>query len=368
MRAQKFCRYATIAGIDDYRKERAMAARDISFASFNLLNLQTPGEAIYGDTDGWEASVYARKIAFTGGMLRRLQTDVIGFQELWSELALREAMQAGGLSTSHIALVPPGHNGRRIVCAAAVRSDMLEGDPEWITDFPPEMVLKSGGDDPQQDFIEVNLSTFSRPVLHMQVRPDPRTPAIDVFVCHFKSRRPTQIWRERSWYDKTVHGPHITAMGYAISTIRRTAEAAALRVVITNITKGTTRPVVVIGDMNDGQQSNTLNVLTEQPRFLSPLSTGGGDNALYAAQTLQEYRSIRDVYYTHVYQEQRESLDHILVSEQFYDNSRRRLWAFDDMTVANDHLNKDDHKTSGSNDHGVIRAGFKWKPAATATV
>ena len=55
------------------------------------------------------------------------------------------------------------------------------------------------------------------------------------------------------------------------------------------------------------------------------------------------------------------SLDHILVSEEFYDNSRDRLWMFDGMTVDNDHLNFDDHKESGT-DHGVICATFKHKP------
>ncbi len=341
-----------------------MAARDISFASFNLLNLQTPGDAVYGDTDGWDQEVYDRKIAYSGRVLERLSADVVGFQELWAAAALDEVLARAGLDQSHRAIVPAGHAGNRIVCAGAVRNDMLVGDPEWITDFPEETVLKSGGDDPQQDFIEVSLSTFSRPVLHMRVQPDPRTPVIDVFVCHFKSRRPTQIFRERSWYKKDVHGPHSTALGYAISTIRRTAEAAALRVLITKITKGNDQsPAVVIGDMNDGKDSNTLNIMTEQPRFLSTLATGGSDNALYTAQTLQEYRSTRDVYYTHVFNDQHDSLDHILVSEEFYDNSKDRLWAFDGMTVENDHLNFEDHKTSGTNDHGVIRTAFKWKPA-----
>lgn len=344
-----------------------MAARDISFASFNLLNLQVPGQAVYGDTDGWDQDVYDRKVAWTGQMLRRVSADVVGFQELWAGSALESALAEAGLDGSHSALVPLDHADNKIVCAAAVRSDILVGTPEWIVDFPPETALKSGGDDPQQDFIEVSLSTFSRPVLHFRVQPNPRTPVIEVFVCHFKSRRPTQIWRERSWYEKEVHGPHITALGYAISTIRRTAEAAALRVLITKIAKKTNTPVVVIGDMNDGKDSNTLNILTEQPHYLSPLSIGGGDNALYTAQTLQEYRSVRDVYYTHVYNDMRESLDHILVSEQFYDNSTDRLWAFDEMTVENDHLNYDDHKQSGTGDHGVIRAAFKWKPAPGAT-
>ncbi|WP_299610657.1 endonuclease/exonuclease/phosphatase family protein [uncultured Tateyamaria sp.] len=344
-----------------------MGARDISFASFNLLNLQTPGDAIYGDTDGWDPIIYQRKVDYTASVIGRLDADVVGLQELWAAPALDQVLIEAGMDGDFTALVPPDHEGDKIVCAAAVRNGMLVGDPEWIVDFPDEYELKTGGDDPQQDFLEVSLSTFSRPVLHFQVQPDDRTPVIHVFVCHFKSRRPTQIWRERSWYEKDVHGPHVNALGYAISTVRRTAEAAALRVIITKLVKKTDTPVVVIGDMNDGKDSNTLNILSEQPTYLSPLSSGGGDNALYTAQTMQEYRSVRDVYYTHVYKGQRESLDHILFSQEFYDNSKRRKWAFDEMVVQNDHLNHDDHKGSGTNDHGVIRVGFKWKPAPDAS-
>lgn len=344
-----------------------MSPRDISFCSFNLLNLQLPGRPVYTDPDGWPPEVFERKIDYTARMLRRMDADVFGFQELWSAEALEQAIDRAGMADTHTLLTPPDHDGKRIICAALIRRDMLVGQPEWIVNFPPELVLRSTGDDPQQAEISVNLDSFSRPVLHMLVQPDPRTPAIHVFVCHFKSRRPTEIWRERDWYDRDTHSKHATAIGYALSTIRRTAEATALRVLVTQITKTTTTPVVILGDMNDGKDSNTLNALTEQPRYLTALSTGGGDNALYTAQVLQEYRSIRDVYYTHIYQDQHDSLDHILVSEQFYDNSKRRLWRFDDMLVLNDHLNWDDHKTSGSNDHGIILARFKWQPATPAS-
>lgn len=122
-------------------------------------------------------------------------------------------------------------------------------------------------------------------------------------------------------------------------------------------------PVIVLGDINDGQHSNTANILTQQPRDLVGDSIGGADAALYTAQTLQEYRDTRDVYYTHVHQGIRESLDHILVSEQFYDHSRKRRWLFQGMVVNNDHLNVDDHKATGTNDHGLIRATFKHRRA-----
>ena len=340
-----------------------MGDKDISFGSFNLLNLQVPGQAVYRDTDGWDEGIFNKKVAWSCAALQRIAADVVGFQELWAEEALLAVLCKAGMDKTHEALVPPGHPGNGIVNAAAVRRDIyVEDSADWIVCFPNELILRSTGDDPQQPDICILLDRFSRPVLNFRVHVHPDTPEIEVFVCHFKSRRPTQIWSEHSWYDKDVHGPHATAIGYALSTIRRTAEAAALRVIVTKKAKKTKTPIVVIGDMNDGKASNTMNILSEQPNYLSPLSRGGGDNALYAAQTLQEYRSVRDVYFTYVFKGQRESLDHILFSEQFYDNSKRRLWAFHELTVENDHLNFDDHETSGTSDHGILRVGFKWKP------
>jgi hypothetical protein len=33
------------------------------------------------------------------------------------------------------------------------------------------------------------------------------------------------------------------------------------------------------------------------------------------------------------------------------------------MDVDNDHLNRDDHKESGTTDHGIVRAQFEYRPA-----
>jgi len=210
----------------------------------------------------------------------------------------------------------------------------------------------------------VAINGFSRPVLRFAVELRDDQPATEVFVTHLKSKLPTQMSSEE-WFTKNpdLFKPHQKALGAGISTIRRTAEAVALRVLVTDALKGTGTPVVVLGDINDGQASNTANILTEQPRFLVGGSTGGSDVGLYTAQTLQEYRDTRDVYYTHVHQDLRESLDHVLVSEQFYDNSRRRLWLFDGLVINNDHLNFDNHKETGTGDHGVVKVSFVFNPA-----
>lgn len=346
-----------------------MARTSFSVATFNLYNLNLPGLPIYSDSDGWSQEQYRAKVDWTARMLRELDADIVGFQELWHAEALIAALEAAGLAGDYDVLATPATGGR-ITCGAIVRAGLLRPltggqDAEWIGDFPPGFVLHAEGDDAQTPEIDVRIDGFSRPVLHFTVALREDQPLTHVYVAHLKSKTPTAVYRA-GWFraDTAFYKRHQTALGSALSTVRRTAEAAALRMILTEVMKGTVTPVLVLGDLNDAKLSNTLNILSEQPRFLVGQARGGGDIALYTGQILQEYRDTRDVYYTHVYQDLRESLDHVLVSEQFYDNSRRRLWLFDGLTIANDHLNREDHKVTGTGDHGVVRLAFTYRPAA----
>lgn len=338
---------------------------NLSFTTFNLFNLNEPGLPIYSDEDGWDHEAYEKKISWTSLNIGLMKSDVFGFQELWHGASLTRAFDTAGLLEEYDLLTPEGHVGQRIVCGGAVRKGLLIGEQEWISEFPEAFKLQSRGDDAQTAEISVQIDSFSRPVLHFQIQPREDHEPIHIFVCHFKSKGPTKIFRE-PWFnaDKEKYKNHTEALGSSLSTIRRTAEAAALRVILTNLTKYTDTPVVVLGDINDGVHSNTMNVLGGQPRYLTGLSSGGADTDLYTSQTLQNYRSQRDVYYTHEFNRTRESLDQILVSQEFYDNSRKRVWSFDGLIVANDHLNSGDHKVSGTNDHGIVKASFKYRPVA----
>ncbi|UUX97443.1 endonuclease/exonuclease/phosphatase family protein [Aquabacterium sp. J223] len=340
-----------------------MKLETLSIATFNLLNLNEPGLPLY-TRPGWSEAALQRKVDWTAGQLALLDADVVGLQELWHDSALQRVLAQGDLAQRYDALVPADAKGKRIVCAALVRKGLLAGTPEWIADFPTGFRLQSGGDDPQTPGIRVTIKGFSRPVLRLAIRPRQDEAEVQVYVCHLKSKAPTQVGRE-AWFkaDRDTYAPHAEALGAAISTVRRTAEAAALRWLLTERMKGNDAPVIVIGDINDGQSSNTGNILTGQPIYLVGDSLGGRDAALYTTQTLQEYRDTRDVYYTHVHQGLRESLDHILVSEQFYDHSRKRRWLFDGLVINNDHLNFEDHERHGTNDHGIVRAVFTHKPA-----
>ncbi len=340
------------------------AQKQVSFATSNLYNINEPGLPIYSDTDGWSQDEYDKKVEWIAARIKDIDADVWGFQEVWHRKALVNVFKKAGLSNKYTLFAPASHKGQRIICSGAVRKEMLVGEPEWIDRFPEKFRLESGGDDIQTPEISVALTKFSRPVLHFKVKPRTSGKAIAVYVAHFKSKGPTRLFRE-AWYKshKKFYKKHAEGLGSAISTIRRTAEAAALRMILTEVMRGNEQPVVALGDFNDGQESNTLNILTGQPRYLLGLSAGGSDVDLYSAGTLQEYRSQRDVYYTHIFHNNRESLDHILVSQEFYDNSKKRIWAFDGMQVVNDHLNENNHKETGTTDHGIVKAMFKYKPA-----
>lgn len=341
-----------------------MRLKIFSIGSFNLLNLNAAGLPMYGKP-GLSEEQLSRKVAWTAGMLDLARADVFAVQELWHPAPLQLALDAAGLGADHVLLAPPDLKGTRIACAAIVRRDLLDGEPEWITKFPEGLRLQSSGDDEQTAAIAVKIDSFSRPVLHLRIKPRSDRLPIHVFVCHFKSKGPTKVFKEE-WFDEDpdLYKPHAEALGAALSTIRRTAEATALRVILNGIMKKTDEPVLVLGDLNDDHNSNTLNIMTEQPVFLRPLATGGRDTALYSGQALQEFMSQKDVYYTYIHNGVHGSLDHILVSEQFYANSRKRVWNFDGLDVYNDHLNDAENPVRhGTNDHGVIRARFVYAPA-----
>ena len=200
-------------------------------------------------------------------------------------------LRAAGLSDTYDLLADPA-TGDRIVCAALVRRGLLHGTPR-IGGTVPRRRAPGGptaGEDPQAPAIAITIPG-PRSRARLPDRASDDRPATEVFITHLKSKLPTAIYNE-GWYrrDPGLYQPHVTAIGAALSTIRRTAEATGLRVLLTSVMKDTDTPVIVLGDVNDGQSSNTVNILTEQPRYLVGESRGGADNGLYTAQTLQEYR------------------------------------------------------------------------------
>jgi len=355
--------------------------RDLSFATFNLLNLQVPGGPTYStrppiEDDAQGRTEYEAKIAWTGAQIRRLDAEVIGFQELWARKALKAAFDAAGLLEEYdlVARDAPGIGRPQV--ALAVRKDrngksQIAPGADWIAGFPADFRFDGLREtDGAEEEITVTINEFSRPILNAVIRSEgtrPTPPPVSIYVAHLKSKGPARLSFAHPRPTALQHYAKITKS--AVSHIRRVMEAAALRAMLDDVMKSENETamssVVVLGDLNDDTLAVTNELISDQPTYRVIEKSRAGlssDKGLYAVERLQQFRSMRHVYYTQIFKHKRESLDHILVSEEFYDHSSKRQWSFREMEVYNDHLNREAFEHEGASDHGLVRAYFDWNP------
>lgn len=334
--------------------------KKLKICTFNLYNLHLPGEPMYrGRT--WTEEEYQGKIKWTASILKTIDADIIGFQELWHPDALEAAFEEAGLADQYE--LATKLTGNAINVALAVRKPLDIIHSKWESEMPEELILKKskrsfGNEPPYQ--IDIRIKEYSRPLLRANIKFNDDINII-CYVAHLKSKLPMSITSEDHYDDVKAHRD---AIGYALSTIRRASESAALRVVLNKEMTSNDRPVILMGDLNDSQQSVTTSIITGDPSYrLFHKSRVGSrsDKGLYSVAEMQELRSLRDVYYTYIHDGFRESLDHILVSEQFYDYSRNRIWSFEETRIINDHI--DNRKGIGyGSDHGVVVSTFNYDP------
>lgn len=355
--------------------------RDLSFATFNLLNLQVPGKLTYSNyppfpDDEEGRKEYKEKVRWIAGQVQRLDAEVIAFQELWAEQALIDVFEEAGVSDEYDIVARDAPRRGRPRVALAVRKDRhgdsrLQPGWEWMENFPKNFRFENLKEsDGAEEHISVTIDNFSRPVLHAMVQAEgrsPKPPEVSIYVAHLKSKGPARLSFAEPQPEVLQRYAKITQS--AVSHIRRVMEAAAMRALLDGVMKSedddAISPVVVLGDLNDDTLSVTNDLLTDQPIYRVVEKSRAGytsDKGLYSAERLQQFRSSRHIYYTHIYKHKYESLDHILVSEEFYDHSRKRLWSFRELEVFNDHLNREYFEEHGASDHGQVRAYFDWNP------
>lgn len=347
--------------------------RDLSFATFNLYNLNLPGHAIYDNKEGWSEDDYETKVEWIADRLAVLDADVIAFEECWNADALKQCFERAKLLDDYD-IVARTTKPEGIQVALAARKGLLTGKPEWISAFPKNARfsgLREARD--AKEKVSVSISKFSRPPLRVTIQPRgtrPTPPPVTIYVVHLKSKGPANLTFTPPI--PAVQQDHATIAMSVVSHVRRIVEAGALRVMLNEEMRGNNDAFVVIGDLNDGTLSTSTELITNQPgyRFIEKSRAGSkSDLGLYTVEKLQQLRSFLHVYFTHIYQQNMESLDHILVSDAFYDHAITRKWSFNEMIIYNDHLAVEDpaeRTRLGYNDHGIVRAQFDWNPMETA--
>ena len=312
--------------------------QEIRFATFNVCNLAPAGAKLYDNLEPLSPAQYEAKAEWTARQIDLLDADVIGFQEIFSQAALRDVLSR----TRHYrAAALAGHDamdaaGRMLPTVALVSRLPLAGAGVAWTNFPAGVSVSA--DD--------TTCRFARAPLHVQVIL-PGGQLTDVVVVHLKSRRPDYR-----------HGDGYDAASYALANLRslqrRGAEAVALRVLASELGHSS-RPRIVLGDFNDIANAVTTAIVMGAGAPCEP----GMEmrERLYDANAIAlRQDAARHAGYTNIHDSAYMTIDHILVSEHFHPASPRAIGVLQEVTYLNDHLLLG---LPHASDHGQVLARIK---------
>ena len=309
--------------------------QEIRFATFNVCNLAPPGVKLYDNLLPTTPAEYEAKLNWTAHQLDLLDADVIGFQEIFSQATLKEVLARTKRyrEAFHLGFDPDPAAMRLTPSVALVSRLPLGGPAQPMVEFPRGIELPMGSRD---------AARFTRAPLHAVVTVSPDV-TVDVVVVHLKSRRPDYRTGD------TSEDPALYALACLRSLIRRGTEAAALRVLLTEMGRANRRPRVVLGDFNDVADSVTTSIVLGAG---TPL----GDRLYDASQVQRRVGHARHLGFSSVHEGHYSTIDHILVSEEFNGALPNAIGEVVDVIYLNDHL---DLERPEASDHGQVLARIR---------
>lgn len=315
--------------------------QEIRFASFNVCNLAPPGMQFYEKSEPYTQAEYDAKTSWIAHQLDLMDADVIGFQEIFSQASLKDVLaKTRYYQNAHHVGFDPDPNAERLTPSVALVSRLpLVGEGLAHSDLPPELhiAMPGGGK---------TFTRFTRPVLHVQLML-PMNMMMHAFVVHLKSKRPDYLPGE--------HEDDYRQYGIATlrSLVRRGTEALGLRHLLAEVMDGNRVPAVVMGDFNDTIHATTTRIVMGAGRH----GRQGFDERLFDSATIQRRQSMqRNVAYTDIHEGHYETIDHVLVSEEFNPDSRFAIGAVEEVHYFNDHITLEMPEAS---DHGQVMARIR---------
>ena len=392
---------------------------DFTLSSFNAKNLIGPNSEYYR-FQSYTPEEYAWKRDWLADQMVTLDADIIGFQEIFDEDALRDVigladtygaahndfslpdgtkryrkraiftkLAYGSYRDAEIVFAPNMNDGapgeRRPGLAVLSRFGFAE-DPEIIQDLGRPLDIPFSDDGEDGGFFRI--SRLSRPILKVRIPVGDQV--ITVFNCHLKSKlgefiRPAN-GAPAPEADLTDYDPVGRALGSARAAMRRMAEAWVLRgAIVQELQSG--NPVIVLGDLNDAQNAVSSEIISGEIPFknyawmLRHDAQHAADRysdeesvqitediqsvRLHSAEKLCVRKSLRDMVFTTAFGGVYESIDQIYMSRHFLPESSDSIGEMTYFSVLNDHLTDGSHAEAPYNklasDHGQIMAHITLK-------
>lgn len=387
-----------------------------TIASFNAKNLIGPDREFY-KFQSYTPEEYAWKQDWMADQLLTLDADIVGFQEIFEESALQEVIAEAdrrGIEANDATVPDPskryhrkaifrkleytpytgaalafapnandGEPGQRRPGLATLSRHGFADQPEIIQDLrdPLDIPMSALGGEEGAGYF--TLRRLSRPILKVRIPVGGKT--ISVFNCHLKSKLGEFITPQGADFAPeavlTAYDPAGRAMGALRAALRRMAEAWVLRrAILDELDLG--RPVMVLGDFNDGEHAVSSEIISGELPFrnyswmLRHDAKHANDRysheenediqeavdrvRLRSAEKMFVRKSLRDMVYTSAFGGVYESIDQIYMSRHFDASHDKAIGEMVYYSVFNDHLTDGSHPEAPYNklasDHGQIMA------------
>ncbi len=301
----------------------------LRLATWNVRALHRPGAPPWPDLPSMDQARVDAKLDFLEERIRAVRPQVLAVQEICDPESF-EALRARLAD-----LLPDGYLGPRGEGSGLRVGILVAGKIESATAI--QEIPAAGrfgfeaGDPPLR-------TRFRRAVIQATVQVGAET--LRVHAVHLKAKRPEMLAGEDPSRD-----PSATARAMGRSLAIRSAEAAGLRAVLDETLAAAGRGVVLMGDLNDGPEAVTTQILAEPPgpdaAAIDPRGKG-----FVNTHDLQRKRTPRRTAYTHVFEGRPEALDHVIVSNDLAARFRR-------VRVYNDFLEDADDEPTLT-DHGLV--------------
>ena len=336
----------------------------MKLATFNLYQFAAHGYYWHERTpyNTFSAAEWEQKQQWVSTRLHQMDADVVGFQEVFSIPALQQLCQQAGYP--------------HFVCVD--QSACREDDPAvyhksvvaLASRFPIAAVHPVGIAEAVRAELPIpDDFRFSRAPICADVDV-PELGILTVYVLHLKSKRPATLDMR---YEAQVAWPHRVAdtlqrisRGTIASLLQRGLEATLLyHHISARLEQETGHPLVVLGDMNDGEDSIPLASLTMQERIYS---IGGQEPEhwpenlapwLYAYRLADTFRLAPNMRqrvrpFTKIHRGAGGVLDYILVSNALNPKNAEASAEVAHYEVWNQHLDSDGVDERLQSDHGQV--------------
>lgn len=386
-----------------------------TISSFNVKNLIGANQEYY-QFESYTSEEYAWKEDWLTNQILTLNSDIIGFQEIFDKSSLDAVIKetnARGIASNKDVIpdkskkyhrravfqklkydpyeagslffapnIHDGEPGHRRPGLAMLSRFGFQSKPEVIQKLKTPLVInfpELGGGNAGS----FTLTRLSRPIIKARIPIADNI--ITVFNCHLKSKLGEYLIPEGSETspeaDLTNYDPFGRAMGSLRAAVRRMAEAAVLRrLIVAELETG--NPVMVLGDYNDGEHAVSSEIIAGEKPFKNyawmrrhnaqkrndrysddeniTITAKIKSFAMTSAEKLFVQKSLRDMVFTSAFGGVYESIDQILMSHHFIPENSESIGKMEYFSVLNDHITDGSHPEAPYNklasDHGQIMA------------